>query len=287
MEEKKSAEEQKKKEREQQLLEHQERVRFFAAQQKLPFHTALGKQTTPATKKTPARTKRQPNQAKIASVKTASIMNGNDVNNQENVTFVPQTPTPPMAQPKLIGSITEVITLTAANSSPVATKKLPLLIASTNNSVNTDLSAAGSGNATYNIQQHSTNAKGNLFPTNPSVDTSQSRSTATQQQPKKKPTADVHVSQMMTSTPKANAPPINPDNEIEMTPLPRIINSSVSPCDETYNITKEKVPLPSTEDDYNINDLSSADETDDDQRPRKTVPSWAQSNILDFEIIRT
>ena len=266
------------------MFEHQERFRFFAAQQKLPFHTALGKQTTPATKKTPARTKRQPNQTKIASVKTASIMNGNDVDNQENVTFVPQTPTPPMAQPKLIGSITEVITLTAANSSPVATKKLPLLIASTNNSVNTDLSAAGSGNATYNIQKHSTNAKGNLFPTNPSVGTSQLSSTATQQQPKKKPTVDVHVSQVMTSTPKPNAPPINPDNEIEMTPLPRIINSSVSPCDD---ITKANVSLPSSDEDYNINDLSSADETDDDQCPRKTVPNWAQSEILKkFEVIR-
>ena len=197
-------------------------------------------------------------------------MNGNDVDNQENVKFVPQTTTPSMAQPKKMSSITLI--------APIATKKLPLLIAST---INSDLS--GSGNATYNIQQHSTNAKGNLFPTDPSVGTSQSRSTATQQQPKKKPTADVHVSQVMTSTPKLNAPPINPDNEIEMTPLPRLINSPISPCDD---ITKANVSLPSSDEDYNINDLSSADETDDDQCPRKTVPNWAQSEILKkFEVI--
>jgi hypothetical protein len=42
-------------------------------------------------------------------------------------------------------------------------------------------------------------------------------------------------------------------------------------------LTKEKVFLPSTEDNYNVDDLSSADETDNDEKPRKTVPKWAKS----------
>jgi len=41
-------------------------------------------------------------------------------------------------------------------------------------------------------------------------------------------------------------------------------------------MTKEKVHLPSTEENYNVDDLSSGDETDNDENPRKTVPRWAQ-----------
>nr|CAD2159993.1 unnamed protein product [Meloidogyne enterolobii] len=48
-----------------------------------------------------------------------------------------------------------------------------------------------------------------------------------------------------------------------------------------YDMTKEKVFLPSTENDYNVDDLSSGDETDNDEQPRKIVPKWAlKENIL-------
>ena len=44
-----------------------------------------------------------------------------------------------------------------------------------------------------------------------------------------------------------------------------------------YDMTKEKVFLPSTENNYNVDDLSSGDETDNDEQPRKIVPKWALS----------
>uniref|UniRef100_A0A915NDZ5 INCENP_ARK-bind domain-containing protein n=1 Tax=Meloidogyne javanica TaxID=6303 RepID=A0A915NDZ5_MELJA len=48
-----------------------------------------------------------------------------------------------------------------------------------------------------------------------------------------------------------------------------------------YDMTKEKVFLPSTENNYNVDDLSSGDETDNDEQPRKIVPKWAlKENIL-------
>ena len=37
---------------------------------------------------------------------------------------------------------------------------------------------------------------------------------------------------------------------------------------------------PSSMENYNIEDLSSGDETDDDQKPRKAVPPWAQKAAL-------
>ncbi|KAL7073270.1 hypothetical protein ACQ4LE_007175 [Meloidogyne hapla] len=48
-----------------------------------------------------------------------------------------------------------------------------------------------------------------------------------------------------------------------------------------YDMTKDKVFLPSTENNYNVDDLSSGDETDNDEQPRKIVPNWAKKeNIL-------
>ena len=43
-----------------------------------------------------------------------------------------------------------------------------------------------------------------------------------------------------------------------------------------YELTKEKIFLPPTDENYNVDDLSSGDETDNDEQPRKTVPRWAQ-----------
>jgi len=48
----------------------------------------------------------------------------------------------------------------------------------------------------------------------------------------------------------------------------------------TYDMTAEKIYLPSTKDDYNINDLSSADDTDNEDQPRKDVPRWARPENL-------
>ena len=45
---------------------------------------------------------------------------------------------------------------------------------------------------------------------------------------------------------------------------------------------------PSTEHNYNIDDLDSGDETDDDERPRKKIPNWAnmKSTLFRSSIMR-
>uniref|UniRef100_A0A915EBP6 Inner centromere protein ARK-binding domain-containing protein n=1 Tax=Ditylenchus dipsaci TaxID=166011 RepID=A0A915EBP6_9BILA len=48
----------------------------------------------------------------------------------------------------------------------------------------------------------------------------------------------------------------------------------------TYDMTPDKIYLPSSENNYNVDDLSSHDETDNDEKPRKEVPKWAQKNTL-------
>jgi inner centromere protein len=45
-------------------------------------------------------------------------------------------------------------------------------------------------------------------------------------------------------------------------------------------MTPDKVFQPSTENDYNVNDLSSGDETDNEDNPRKKVPRWAEKSTL-------
>lgn len=40
-------------------------------------------------------------------------------------------------------------------------------------------------------------------------------------------------------------------------------------------MTPDKKYAPSTADNYNVDDLSSGDETDNEDNPRKTVPKWA------------
>ncbi|KAK5982527.1 Inner centromere protein ARK binding region [Trichostrongylus colubriformis] len=48
----------------------------------------------------------------------------------------------------------------------------------------------------------------------------------------------------------------------------------------SYELTPDKVFKPSDENNYNIEDLSSGDETDEEDAPRKKVPLWADGNLL-------
>jgi len=52
-----------------------------------------------------------------------------------------------------------------------------------------------------------------------------------------------------------------------------------------YEMTEEKVYLPSTEENYNVDDLSSNDETDDEENPRKTVPPWAKGVNMTVKVL--
>ncbi|PIO73026.1 inner centromere protein, ARK binding region [Teladorsagia circumcincta] len=48
----------------------------------------------------------------------------------------------------------------------------------------------------------------------------------------------------------------------------------------SYELTPDKVFKPSSENNYNIEDLSSGDETDQEDAPRKKVPAWAEGAQL-------
>jgi len=68
--------------------------------------------------------------------------------------------------------------------------------------------------------------------------------------------------------------------EVSLQPTPPANRSA-------YEMTEEKIFLPSTEENYNVDDLSSNDETDDEEHPRKTVPSWAQSVGVTMKVLST
>jgi hypothetical protein len=48
----------------------------------------------------------------------------------------------------------------------------------------------------------------------------------------------------------------------------------------------DKIRVMNNADDYGLDDLSSADDTDDEDNPRKVVPSWATKDILKSQISR-
>ncbi|XP_038072477.1 inner centromere protein A-like isoform X2 [Patiria miniata] len=55
---------------------------------------------------------------------------------------------------------------------------------------------------------------------------------------------------------------------------------------KSYDMTPQRVPLPSTSENYNIDDLDSGDSTDEDDHPKKTIPSWAQGAGLKAGLIK-
>ena len=64
--------------------------------------------------------------------------------------------------------------------------------------------------------------------------------------------------------------------------MPASLNKQVT-NEENYEITphrSDKVVIPSTFENYNIDDISSGDETDDDDNPKKKVPAWANKHTL-------
>ena len=50
----------------------------------------------------------------------------------------------------------------------------------------------------------------------------------------------------------------------------------------SYDITPRKPKAVSTAENYNIADLHSDDETDDEDDPRKVIPQWAQGKSLNY-----
>jgi hypothetical protein len=80
-----------------------------------------------------------------------------------------------------------------------------------------------------------------------------------------------HTEQVVKTEPMEEDEYENDENAV---PMQQDINKS------SYDMTVDKVYLPSTETNYNVDDLSSNDETDDESKPRKTVPNWAKKHEL-------
>ena len=52
-----------------------------------------------------------------------------------------------------------------------------------------------------------------------------------------------------------------------------------------YEMTPDKIPKPSTFENYDITDLNSGDETDDDEAPRKKIPEWALGKFCGSKLV--
>ncbi|KAI6213306.1 INCENP-ARK-bind domain-containing protein [Aphelenchoides besseyi] len=72
----------------------------------------------------------------------------------------------------------------------------------------------------------------------------------------------------------------NKENQQEDEPKTPVAAPRIRQNESVYVMTPEKVPQPSTEDDYNVRDLSSGDETDEEDQPKKRVPKWAERENL-------
>jgi len=68
--------------------------------------------------------------------------------------------------------------------------------------------------------------------------------------------------------------------EVQKAPAISAAKKTVLLNENVYEMTPEKVFQPSTENDYNVIDLSSGDETDSEDNPRKKVPQWADNDTL-------
>jgi hypothetical protein len=86
-----------------------------------------------------------------------------------------------------------------------------------------------------------------------------------------------HTEQVVKTEPVEEDEYVNDENAV---PMQQDVNKS------SYDMTADKVYLPSTETNYNVDDLSSNDETDDESKPRKTVPNWAKKHELNPHVKR-
>uniref|UniRef100_A0A914WB26 Inner centromere protein ARK-binding domain-containing protein n=1 Tax=Plectus sambesii TaxID=2011161 RepID=A0A914WB26_9BILA len=64
------------------------------------------------------------------------------------------------------------------------------------------------------------------------------------------------------------------------------VSSSNANVSQSYEMTPLRTIQPSTNTDYGIEDLNSGDETDDEEAPRKRIPSWAQGANLKAAVIQ-
>lgn len=78
---------------------------------------------------------------------------------------------------------------------------------------------------------------------------------------------------------EAPPPPafVKPESTSAAKLLPKALEKVASANKSSYDITPAKIFLPSTENNYNVDDLSSNDSTDDEEHPRKVIPQWARS----------
>jgi len=107
---------------------------------------------------------------------------------------------------------------------------------------------------------------------------------------------------------KSSKEPSDVSNQLEQFTTPKstkkpyyaaACSSQVTPLDGTFNVQQDtsvisnydmtprgadRVHLPSTKDDYNIHDLKSDDETDDEDAPKKSIPSWASGSAFSIAI---
>ncbi|XP_072017645.1 uncharacterized protein [Amphiura filiformis] len=88
-----------------------------------------------------------------------------------------------------------------------------------------------------------------------------------------------HNTSLMNNSINANTS-INTSNKLNTT-----VTKEPAQSPQSYQITPQRTHKPSTDEDYGISDLKSDDSSDDEEAPRKQVPSWAKGAELKAALI--